>query len=73
MKKRRDTKFLDKVILRIRHLRTEKNISQRHFQEDTGINIGRIEQGLRDFNMTTFYEICKHLDTNPEEFFSKGF
>lgn len=69
MKKARNQKFIDTIILRIKQLRTERNITQEVFYNDTGINVGRIERGLRDFNMTTLYNICKYFKITPEEFF----
>lgn len=69
MKKARNKKFLDKIIQRIKRLREQKGISQAVFYQDTGINIGRIERGLRDFNMTTLYTICEYFEITPEDFF----
>ncbi len=69
MTKSRNQKFLDKIILRIKQLREEQDITQEVFYNDTGINIGRIERGLRDFNMTTLHSICQYFKISPEEFF----
>lgn len=69
IKKARNQKFLDKIIIQIKKLRADKNISQEVFYSDTGLNIGRIERGLRDFNMTTLYTICEYLEISPEDFF----
>lgn len=71
MQKARNQKFLNKIIPRIKQLREERNITQEVFYNDTGINIGRIERGLRDFNMTTLYNICEYFEISPEEFFKK--
>lgn len=71
MKKSRNQKFLNKIILRIKELREERDITQEVFYNDTGINIGRIERGLRDFNMTTLYTICQYFEIPVEEFFKK--
>ena len=68
-KKARNQKFLDEIIQRIKRLREEKGISQEIFYGDTGINIGRIERGLRDFNMTTLHSICEYFEISPEDFF----
>lgn len=69
MKKDRNQKFLNKVNSRIKQLREKQHITQEVFYNDTGINIGRVERGLRDFNMTTLYNICDYLKVTPEEFF----
>jgi transcriptional regulator with XRE-family HTH domain len=71
MGKSRNQKFLNKIIQRIKELREEQAITQEVFYNDTGINIGRIERGLRDFNMTTLYSICHYFKITPDEFFKK--
>lgn len=67
--KERDTEFLRAIIVRIKELREQKNVSQEHFYEETRINISRIERGASDFNMTTLKKICGYFEISPSEFF----
>lgn len=68
-KKSRNTAFLKRVGLRIKHLRTERDITQEDFFNDTGIHIGRIETAQRDFSMSTLHSICKYFEISPADFF----
>ena len=67
--KRRNNEFLDRIAVRIKQLRLEKDVTQETFYNDTGIHVARIEQSKRDFNMTTLNEICEYFDITIEEFF----
>ena len=67
--KRRNDVLLNMIALRIKQLRTERDITQEVFYNDTGIHIARIEKSKRDFNMTTLNEICVYLGVSIEEFF----
>ena len=67
--KKKDTEFLRAIIVRIKELREHKKIPQEHFYEETRINIGRIERGASDFNMTTLKKICGYFEITPSEFF----
>lgn len=67
--KKKDTEFLRAIIVRIKELREHKKIPQEHFYEETHINIGRIERGASDFNMTTLKKICGYFQISPSEFF----
>ena len=67
--KARDKEFLRTIIFRIKKLREKKSISQEHFYEKTHINIGRIERGASDFNMTTLKKICGYFEITLSEFF----
>lgn len=73
MKQAVDIELLNKVALRIKTLREQRNITQEVFYNDTGINIGRIERSKRNFSISTMKRICEYLDITLEEFFSEGF
>ena len=73
MKQGVDIELLNKIALRIKTLREEKNITQEIFYNDTGINIGRIERSKRNFSVSTLKRICEYLEITIEDFFSKGF
>ncbi|HEY9082888.1 MAG TPA: helix-turn-helix transcriptional regulator [Vicingaceae bacterium] len=73
MKQGVDIELLNKIALRIKTLREEKNITQEIFYNDTGINIGRIERSKRNFSVSTLKRICEYLEITLEDFFSNGF
>ncbi|MCW8896606.1 MAG: helix-turn-helix domain-containing protein [Flavobacteriales bacterium] len=73
MKQGVDIELLNKIALRIKTLREEKNITQEIFYNDTGINIGRIERSKRNFSMSTLKRICDYLEITLKDFFSEGF
>lgn len=73
MKQGVDIELLNKVALRIKTLREEKNITQEVFYNDTGINIGRIERSKRNFSISTLKRICEYLEITMTDFFSEGF
>ncbi len=58
---------------RIKTLRHERNLTQAVCFEDTGINFGRIERGVRDISFTTLLKICKYFQITIKEFFDRGF
>jgi transcriptional regulator with XRE-family HTH domain len=63
----------NKVILlelanRIKKLRNERKLTQAVCYEDTGINFGRIERGVRDVSFTTLIKICKYFKISLNEF-----
>jgi len=72
MGKRVNEDLLNKIALRIKELREERNVTQEVFYHDTGINIGRIERAKRNMSISTIEEICKYLNVSVEAFF-KGF
>ncbi len=69
MAKAGSVQFLKRVGLRIKELRKERGITQEAFYNDTGVHIGRIETGKRDFSMSTLNQICKYLNVEPADFF----
>lgn len=52
-------------------MRKEKGITQEDFLYDVGINISRVETGMRDIHCTTLIAICKRLCISPSEFFKE--
>ena len=61
--------LLDKIALRIKQLRNEKNISQLSFYNDTEIHIARIELGKINITVSTLKEICDYFGITLSEFF----
>ncbi|MEZ4801133.1 MAG: helix-turn-helix transcriptional regulator [Gelidibacter sp.] len=52
---------------RIKTLRHERKLSQAECYEDTGINFGRIERGVRDVSFTTIVKICRYFNISVNE------
>jgi DNA-binding XRE family transcriptional regulator len=70
MKKQRcNTELLSKIVLKIKQLREEKNVSQDTFYIDTDIHIARIETGKSNITVSTLNDICKYFDISICDFF----
>jgi len=52
---------------RIKTLRNERKLTQAVCYEDTGINFGRIERGVRDISFTTLVKICKYFNISMND------
>ena len=66
---RLNKELLDKIAIRIKQLRNEKNISQLTFYNDTEIHIARIELGKINITVSTLKEICDYFDITLSDFF----
>lgn len=53
---------------RIKTLRNERKLTQSVCYEETGINFGRIERGIRDISFTTLLKICRYFKVPINEF-----
>lgn len=52
---------------RIKTLRNERKLSQAQCYDETGINFGRIERGVRDVSFTTLVKICTYFNISINE------
>jgi len=59
--------FLRELANRIKIARKRSGKSQLEVQDDTGINIARIEQFATSIHLFTYFRLCKYLDISPEE------
>lgn len=66
--KRRNTKLLKKIALKLKQLREERKLTQEVVYNDTGVNIGRIEAAKRDVSISTLEIICKYFKISLSEF-----
>ncbi|MGM5631697.1 helix-turn-helix transcriptional regulator [Apibacter raozihei] len=67
-----DNKYeLLKLANRIKYLRAKKGVTQEIVYIDTGIHIGRIEQGKRDVSYTTLVKLSKYFNVTLEELVKK--
>ncbi len=58
---------------RVQILREEKQLSLRQLAQNCEIDysdIGKIEKGLRNIQMSTILELSKGLDVSPQELFN---
>ncbi len=58
---------------RIKTLRNERKLTQAVCYEDTGINFGRIERGVRDVSFTTLVKICKYFKISMNDLLNDVF
>lgn len=73
MKNDKNKVVLLELAKRIKKLREDRNLTQAECYNDTGINFGRIERGVRDIGFTTLLKICKYFEISFEEFFKNHF
>ena len=69
-KRRRNTELLEKIATKVRKLREERNISQDNMEEDTGINISRIEAARVDISVSTLQALCDYFEISVVDFYS---
>ncbi len=62
--------LLDKIAIRIKQLRNDRNISQLTFFNDTEIHIARIELGKINITISTLKDICDYFEISLSEFFN---
>lgn len=65
--------FLKGFGKRVQELREEKQLSLRQLAQNCEIDysdIGKIEKGLRNIQMSTILELSKGLDVTPRELFN---
>lgn len=63
-----DKEILLELANRIKALRNDKGLTQAECYDDTGINFGRIERGVRDISFTTLVKICGYFNVSVDEF-----
>ena len=66
-----EKRFLRKLAIRIRDLRTASGITQEKFYADTNIHIGRIETGRYNISINTLYRICAYFEISVKDFFEE--
>ncbi len=69
-KQRRDEILLQKIVLRVKDLRSIHNHTQEQLKEGTGLNIPNLETGENFPNLTTVAIICRFYNMTLDEFFA---
>lgn len=59
-----------KIGAKFRILRRKGGLTQRAVSKDTGFNIGHIEAGKKNINITTLEFLCDYYGLTLKEFFS---
>lgn len=59
-----------KIGAKFRILRRKAGLTQRAVSKDTGFNIGHIEAGKKNINITTLEFLCDYYGLTLKEFFS---
>jgi transcriptional regulator with XRE-family HTH domain len=60
--------LVEKIVLKIKKLREQKEISLQAFYNDTGIHLARIESEKRDIPISTLSRICEYFEITLSEF-----
>jgi transcriptional regulator with XRE-family HTH domain len=71
MAQMRNKKLLQKIAVVVKELRTNEDISQEDFYNDTNIHIGRIETSKVNVTVSTLSAICKYFKISLSEFHKK--
>jgi transcriptional regulator with XRE-family HTH domain len=66
----KNKKLLYKSAQKLKELRNEKGITIEQFYNDTGIHVGRIEQGKSSITISTLKAICDYLKISLAVFFT---
>lgn len=69
-KQRRDEELLQKIVLRVKELRSKHNHTQEDLYEATDLNIANLETGENFPNLTTISIICNFYGITLDEFFA---
>ena len=69
-KQRRDEILLQKIVLRIKELRSIHGHTQEKLKEATGLNIPNLETGENFPNLTSIAIICRYYNISLDEFFA---
>lgn len=65
----RNNEALLKVGAKFRILRRKAGLSQREVSKQTGFNIGHIEAGKKNINITTLEYLCEYYGQTLKKFF----
>jgi len=61
--------FLSKLATRVKELRVKAGLTQEEVYNDTGVHVGRLETGRRDFSVSTLEKICDYFQISLVDFF----
>jgi DNA-binding Xre family transcriptional regulator len=63
-----DKALVDKIIIKIKKLREQREITLQEFYNDTGIHLARIESEKRDLPISTLKRICDYFEISLSDF-----
>lgn len=67
--KRHDTDAVRRIAAKFTALREERGVFQKVVARATGLNIGLLETGRRNFTLTTLDRLCRYYGITLTEFF----
>lgn len=70
-KRRLNKKLVGQVVEKLKVYRQECNLTLERVSDDTGLNVGRIETGEHDMNLTTLADLCDYYGKSPADFFQE--
>ena len=65
----RDEKLLNKIVAKIKKLRTQHDITLDQFYTETNVHISRIESSKANISVSTMNKICERFGMTLHEFF----
>jgi len=68
MERQVNTILVEKIVLKIKKLREQKEVSLQQFYDDTGVHLARIESEKRDISISTLSRICEYFGTTLSDF-----
>jgi len=63
-----DKVLVDKIVIKIKKLREQNQVTLQEFYNDTGIHLARIESEKRDLPISTLKRICEYFNVSLSEF-----
>ncbi len=68
MERQVNSELIEKIVLKIKRLREQKDVTLQEFYNDTGIHLARIESEKRDIPISTLSRICNYFGLTLSEF-----
>lgn len=65
----KDNILLQKIVIVIKKLRSDKGVTQEQVYNETNVHIGRIEAGRANLSVTTLATLCGYFQIKLSEFY----
>jgi hypothetical protein len=63
-----DKALVDKIVIKIKKLREQHQVTLQEFYNDTGIHLARIESEKRDLPISTLKRVCEYFNISLSDF-----
>jgi transcriptional regulator with XRE-family HTH domain len=67
----KNDELIKQIVLLIKHLREERDLTQEDVYNDTGIHIARIESARVNVSISTLHTLATYFEMSLEEFFQR--